>query len=82
MQTKALVFYRGALAHYAVNKEGDHSFKAYLIRYDGKMENAPVNIVTFTLDLQEGSESEDAELVSQLSLVVNQKFSSLAPLQK
>lgn len=73
METRVVVFHRGALAHYTVSPEEPQTYRAYLMRYDGKPEHAPQCVLAFSeVDLQSAA-PENYNLVRSILQVVRQK---------
>lgn len=48
MDKTAVVWHRGALAHYSVHSEDDEHYEAHLIRYKGAPENEPPQDIEFS----------------------------------
>lgn len=47
MDVTAVVLHRGALAHYAVHKDGEQVYEAHLLRYSGAREDEPPHEIEF-----------------------------------
>ena len=65
---KAVIFYRGGLAHYRIEGIETGDLKAHLVRYDGRDEHAPAKEVKVNED-----PSSDPILVQSLKSVLEKK---------
>jgi hypothetical protein len=66
---KAVVFYRGGLAHYLIEGRDTGELKAHLVRYDGRDEHAPAKEVKVNED-----QSSDPILVQSLRSVIERRI--------
>lgn len=75
MVVRAVVKYRGALAHYGVTQENEGIFQAQLIRYDGRPDHAPPVKITLVKGLNNWSgSSEKEELVDEIGEIIDNKM--------
>lgn len=75
MEVRAVVKYRGALAHYGVLQENEGIFQAHLIRYDGRPDHAPAAKITLVKGLNHWSGSSDREeLVDEIGAIIDRKL--------
>jgi hypothetical protein len=74
MQHKAVVFYRGALAHYTLGRDADGKLRAHLLRYDGKWENEPPPVVDLSRLLPSPEDSVNRDLVDKLCMIAERKL--------
>ncbi|HEY0731886.1 MAG TPA: hypothetical protein VGD33_05680 [Chitinophagaceae bacterium] len=75
MVVRAVVKYRGALAHYGVNQENEGIYQAQLIRYDGRPDHAPPVKITLVKGLNHWSgSSEREELVDEIGEIIDNKM--------
>ena len=75
MVVRAVVKYRGALAHYGVAQENEGIYQAQLIRYDGRPDHAPPVKITLVKGLNHWSgSSEREELVDEIGEIIDNKL--------
>ncbi len=75
MEVRAVVKYRGALAHYGVLQENEGIYQAHLIRYDGRPDHAPAAKITLVKGLNHWSGSSDREeLVDEIGAIIDRKL--------
>jgi hypothetical protein len=75
MQLKAVVKYRGALAHYNVSPENEAIYQARLVRYDGKPDQTPPIQVTLIKDEGHWSGSSDKQdLLDKIGEVIERRI--------
>ncbi len=76
MKLKAVVKYKGALAHYNISSENDSTYQAKLIRYDGKPDQTPPIQITLTRGngLWEGS-SDKQDLLKKIGEMIERRMS-------
>ncbi len=75
MQLKAVVKYRGALAHYNVSPENEAIYQARLVRYDGKPDQTPPIQVTLIKDEGHWSGSSDKQdLLNKIGEVIERRI--------
>ena len=74
MVVRAVVKYRGALAHYGVTQENEGIYQAQLIRYDGRPDHAPPVKITLVKGPNHWSgSSEREELVDEIGEIIDNK---------
>jgi len=75
MELKAVVKYRGALAHYKVFAENENIYKAMLIRYNGKPDQTPPTQLTLIRDngLWSGS-SDKQDILNKIGEVIEHRI--------
>ncbi len=75
MKLKAVVKYRGALAHYNVSPENEAIYQARLIRYDGKPDQTPPTQVTLIKDQGHWKGSSDKQdLLNKIGEVIERRI--------
>jgi len=75
MKLKAVVKYRGALAHYNVSPENEAIYQARLVRYDGKPDQTPPIQVTLIKDEGHWSGSSDKQdLLDKIGEVIERRI--------
>jgi len=75
MELKAVVKYRGALAHYKVSPENENIYHARLIRYDGKPDQTPPAQITLTRGSEHWSGSSDKQdLLDKIGEVIEHRI--------
>jgi len=75
MELKAVVKYRGALAHYNVSPENEAIYQARLVRYDGKPDQTPPIQVTLIKDEGHWSGSSDKQdLLDKIGEVIERRI--------
>ena len=81
MVVRAVVKYRGALAHYGVAQENEGIYQAQLIRYDGRPDHAPPVKITLVKGLNHWSgSSEREELVDEIGEIIDNKLKQASTL--
>lgn len=81
MEMKAVVMYRGGMAHYSITQENEGIYSAHLNRYDGRVDHYPPYKVTLIKGVQNWSGNiEDATLLNNLGRVIEKKINSYDPL--
>lgn len=80
MELKAVVKYRGALAHYNVSPENESVYQARLIRYDGKPDQTPPTQVTLVRGFGHWSGSNDKQdLLNKIGEVIERRITLYDP---
>lgn len=81
MEIKAVVMYRGAIAHYSITQENEGIFTAHLNRYDGRVDHHPPYKLTLIKGLGAWSGSiDDPTLLNNLGRVIEKKVNGADPL--
>jgi hypothetical protein len=76
MEFKAIVSYKGGLAHYNINEDSGTIFDARLIRYDGKPHHHPPSQVQLTKDMEGWSGNcQQPALLDELVKVIDMRSS-------
>ncbi len=81
MEPKAVVKYKGALAHYNVSPGNEGIYQAQLIRYDGKPDQVPPKQITLVRGLDHWSGSSDKQdLIDKIGEVIERRIKHYDPL--
>lgn len=78
MVVKALVQYRGGIAHYYINQENEGIFQASLVRYDGRIDHYPPYVLTLIRSVSQWSgTAEETELLNSLGKIIDAKLEKI-----